>query len=67
MQPGLDAAALAAASPRIAYTALPEATRYDAFSLCKPKGAAILTEEGDDAAICGAGGTGRRRTARWPR
>jgi predicted dienelactone hydrolase len=57
--PGLDASTLAGASPRIAYTTLPDATRFSAFGLCKPKGAAILKEEGGDDAMCrdGAGET----------
>lgn len=50
--PGLDASGLASASPRIVYTALPDATRFSAFSLCKPQGAAILAEDGGDDTIC---------------
>lgn len=45
--PGLDAAAAG-----IARVALPDATRFDAFSLCTPRGAAILAEEEGDDAMC---------------
>ena len=47
-----DAAKLGSASPLITYATLPGATRFSAFSLCKPKGAAILAEDGGDDAIC---------------
>jgi predicted dienelactone hydrolase len=47
-----DAAKLGSASPRIIYTTLPGATRFSAFSLCKPNGAAILAEDGGEDAIC---------------
>ena len=50
--PGLNAAALESASPHFAYTAVSNATRFSAFSLCKPQGAAILVEDGEDDAIC---------------
>jgi predicted dienelactone hydrolase len=50
--PGLDASVLESASPHIAYTVVPSATRFSAFSLCKPQGAAILIEEGGDDAMC---------------
>lgn len=50
--PAFDAAPLGSASPQITYAPLPGATRFSAFSLCKPKGAAILTEDGGDDAIC---------------
>jgi predicted dienelactone hydrolase len=55
--PGLNASELESASPHIAYTALPNATRFSAFSLCKPQGAAILAQDGGNDAICrdGAG------------
>lgn len=36
------------------------ATRFDGFSTCKPKGPAILEEEGGDPAICGVPGDGTR-------
>ena len=50
--PAFDASKLRAASPRITYAMLLGATRFSAFSLCKPKGAAILVEDGGDDAIC---------------
>jgi predicted dienelactone hydrolase len=50
--PAFDASQLGSASPRITYAPLPGATRYSAFSPCKPKGAAILAEDGGDDAIC---------------
>ena len=55
--PALNASGLGSASLQIAYTTLPDATRFSAFSLCKPQGAAILAEDGGDDAICrdGAG------------
>jgi predicted dienelactone hydrolase len=60
--PGLNASKLGSASPRIAYGALPDATRFSAFNLCKPQGAAILAQDGGDDAICHDGaGENRRR------
>jgi predicted dienelactone hydrolase len=50
--PAFDASQLGSASPHIIYAPLPGATRFSAFSLCKPKGAAILAEDGGDDAIC---------------
>jgi predicted dienelactone hydrolase len=47
-----DASKLRTASPRITYAMLLGATRFSVFSLCKPKGAAILAEDGGDDAIC---------------
>lgn len=47
-----DASKLRAASSRITYAMLLGATRFSAFSLCKPNGAAILAEDGGDDAIC---------------
>jgi predicted dienelactone hydrolase len=58
--PAFDAAKLGPASPRITYAPLPGATRFSAFSLCKPKGAAILAEDGGDDAIC-SGETAKER------
>jgi predicted dienelactone hydrolase len=52
IRPAFDAAQLGSASPRITYAPLPGATRFSAFSPCKPKGAAILAEDGGDDAIC---------------
>jgi predicted dienelactone hydrolase len=47
-----EASKLRTASSRITYAMLLGATRFSAFSLCKPKGAAILAEDGGDDAIC---------------
>lgn len=47
-----DAAKLRAASPLITYAMLLGATRFSVFSLCKPKGAAILAEDGGEDALC---------------
>ena len=47
-----EASKLRTASPRITYAMLLGATRFSVFSLCKPKGAAILAEDGGDDAIC---------------
>lgn len=47
-----DASKLRGTSSRITYAMLLGATRFSAFSLCKPKGAAILAEDGGDDAIC---------------
>lgn len=47
-----DAAKLRAASSRITYAMLLGATRFSVFGLCKPKGAAILAEDGGEDAIC---------------
>jgi predicted dienelactone hydrolase len=46
--PGLSAASLAHAIPAARYDAVPEATQFDAFSACKPQGAAILRSAGDE-------------------
>jgi predicted dienelactone hydrolase len=59
--PALDAAALAASIPAARYEALLDATRFDAFSECKPKGAAILRDEGDDGSLCDGGTMARAR------
>jgi predicted dienelactone hydrolase len=50
--PAFDASQLRSVSRGITYAPLPGATRFSAFSLCKPKGAAILAEDGGDDAIC---------------
>jgi hypothetical protein len=44
---GFSAADLAPAIPRAYYDAVPEATQFDAFSLCTLQGAAILHEGGE--------------------
>ena len=59
--PGLNATALAAAIPAARYDVLPDATRFDAFSECKPEGAAILRDEGDDGSLCNGGTVARAR------
>jgi predicted dienelactone hydrolase len=59
--PGVDASAPARASALVSHATLPDATRFDAFSLCKPEGAAILAAEGGDAALCRDGAGDRRR------
>ena len=37
------------------YDLIPDATQFDCFSECKPKGAVILREEGGDESLCAAG------------
>ncbi|MEZ5904167.1 MAG: hypothetical protein R3C69_03350 [Geminicoccaceae bacterium] len=51
---------MAAAIPTARYASLPDATPFSSFSLCKPKAAAILLEEGEDDTIC-RDGDGRTR------
>lgn len=60
IRPGLLAADLAALIPSARYAAVPDATPFGSFSLCKPKAAAILREEGADDSIC-RDGDGRTR------
>jgi predicted dienelactone hydrolase len=50
--PGLDASGLAGAAPKLEYHNLAQASQFSAFSLCKPRGAFILAEEGGNTAIC---------------
>jgi predicted dienelactone hydrolase len=52
MPTAFDASKLRTASSRITYAMLLGATRFSMFSLCKPKGAAILAEDGGEDAIC---------------
>ena len=53
--PGLGASGLLKSIPRSRYDLLPDATRFDAFNPCKPDGAAILRDDGDDEGLCDAG------------
>lgn len=57
--PGLDASGLEGAIPGATFAALPGATPLSAMAVCKPKGAAILSEEGEDDAICAEAGPAR--------
>jgi predicted dienelactone hydrolase len=52
MLPGLNAESLEGRIPAARYALLPDATHFDAFSPCKPQGAAILRSEGDDDGLC---------------
>jgi len=52
VRPGLRAQQAAAAIPGGRYAEVIGATRFSAFSLCTPKGPAILKEEGGVDAIC---------------
>ena len=52
MPPGLDAAGLARANPRIGYRRVAGANWFDGFALCRPKGAAILAASGATEALC---------------
>jgi predicted dienelactone hydrolase len=58
--PFLDASGLKAAG--VSYTALPGATPFSAMAACRPHGAEILAEEGEDDAICREDATARDRT-----
>ena len=51
----MAASRLAGAVPRAAYDTVTGASHLDAFGLCNTEGAAILREEGDDAALCAEG------------
>ena len=51
----LNASTIAANIPRARYTTISQAGKYSAFAECKPKGGAILQEEGDDASLCDDG------------
>jgi predicted dienelactone hydrolase len=59
--PGLEASGLQEAIPGSTYAGVPDATRFSAMAACKPQGAAILLEEGEDDTICGEGGLARER------
>jgi predicted dienelactone hydrolase len=50
--PEFDASGLLAAIPGATYTVVPEATPFSAMAVCRPQGAAILLDEGEDATIC---------------
>lgn len=50
--PYLDASGLQALLPGARYVTFPEAGPFSAMAVCKPKGAAILAEEGEDDSIC---------------
>ncbi|MFC2968382.1 alpha/beta hydrolase family protein [Acidimangrovimonas pyrenivorans] len=56
---GMSGAALKGTSQRLHYTEVTGASRFDAFSRCTDKGAAILEDSGADAAICAQGGPAR--------
>ncbi len=62
IRPGLRAFDLAAAIPTARYATVEDATPFSSFSVCKPKAAAILLEEGEDDSIC-RDGDGRTRVA----
>ncbi|MCZ4279747.1 hypothetical protein O4H49_03080 [Kiloniella laminariae] len=52
LPPGLDASVLATLIPDSRYTIMETASQFSVFNICKPAGAAILAEEGEDQAIC---------------
>lgn len=54
--PGLNAASIEGLIPGATYATVTDATQFSAFSECTAKGALILQEEGDDAALCTDGG-----------
>jgi predicted dienelactone hydrolase len=60
--PWLDAAILQDAIPTAHYQRLPGIAEFSAFSLCKPQGAQILLESGEDDAICRDGPGETRQT-----
>lgn len=60
IRPGLQASDVATAIPSARYASVPDATPFSSFSLCKPKAAAILLEEGENDSIC-RDGDGRTR------
>ncbi len=41
--------------PQAHHELIPNATQFDSFSECKPKGASIVREEGGDESLCGPG------------
>lgn len=53
IRPALEGSRLADASPAASYHAVTNATDFSAFNLCKPRGPAILRQDGDDEALCG--------------
>jgi hypothetical protein len=57
----MDASRLQAGVAALRYAEFSAATRFDAFPVCKPQGAAILREDGGDEAIC-AHGDGHSRS-----
>ncbi|HEV8388262.1 MAG TPA: hypothetical protein VGQ35_00385 [Dongiaceae bacterium] len=59
MLPGLNAEGLEGRIPSARYELLPDATDFDAFNECKPQGAAILRDEGDDGGLCAGEPTAR--------
>lgn len=59
IRPGLHASVPAEAIPRARYDTVADATQYSAFGECKPHGAAILREEGEEALCEDAGGQTR--------
>jgi len=60
--PGLDASGLHSTIPGATFAAVPDATPFSAMAACKPQGAAILSAEGEDDAICGEAGPARDGT-----
>ena len=52
IRPGLEASSLARAIPGATYDTVEDAIDSSSFNLCKPQGAAILLQEGGDAALC---------------
>lgn len=51
----MDASRLQAGIADLRYSEFGAATRFDAFPVCKPRGTAILREDGGDEAICARG------------
>ena len=51
IRPGLNASSLKTAIPAACYVTVSDATQFDSFSRCKPRGSEILSAEGDDDAI----------------
>ena len=58
----LDAAPSQAALPGATYATLPDATPFSAMATCTPRGAEILTSEGEDDTICREDPAARERT-----
>jgi predicted dienelactone hydrolase len=61
MLPGLRAASLEERIAGARYEAIAVATHFDAFSMCKPEGAAVLRGEGDDESLCNGGARPREQ------
>jgi predicted dienelactone hydrolase len=50
--PWLDASVLGGLIPGARYHLVPDATPFSSFSLCTPKGPALLAAEGEDETVC---------------